>query len=143
MFELALGAVLLGVGYFVGSAREQKHFESIKVREKELLSMPVRPDKNLDAKTVEKVELVTASVVIAGDYFKTVASSLKSMIGGALNSQETLIDRARREAILRLKEKTKRLGADEIIGLRIETMALDQMGVEVMVYGNAVYSKRS
>ncbi len=143
MFELALGAVLLGVGYFVGSAREQKHFESIKLREKELLYMSVRPDKILDAKTVDRVELVTASVVIAGDYFKTVASSLKSMIGGALNSQETLIDRARREAILRLKEKTKKLGADEIVGLRIETMALDQMGVEVMVYGNAVYSKRS
>ncbi len=143
MFELILGAVLLAVGYFVGSAREQKHFESIKLREKEFLYMPVRPDKILDAQTVEKVELVTASVVIAGDYFKTVASSLKSMIGGALNSQETLIDRARREAILRLKEKTKKLGADEIIGLRIETMALDKMGVEVMVYGNAVYSKRS
>ena len=143
MFELALGAVLLAVGYFVGSAREQKHFESIKLREKEFLHMPVRPDKILDAAKVEKVELVTASVVIAGDYFKTVASSLKSMIGGAMNSQETLLDRARREAILRLKEKTKKLGADEIVGLRIETMALDQMGVEVMVYGNAVYSKRS
>jgi uncharacterized protein YbjQ (UPF0145 family) len=143
MFELALGATLLVVGYIVGSAREQKHFISIKLREKELLYMSVRPDKILDVQSIEKVELVTASVVIASDYFKTVTSSLKSIIGGALNSQETLIDRARREAILRLKEKTKKLGADEIIGLRIETMALDQMGVEVMVYGNAVYSKRS
>ncbi len=143
MFELGLGAVLLAVGYFVGSAREQKHFESIKKREKEFLHMSVRPDKIVDASKVERVELVTASVVIAGDYFKTVASSLKSMVGGAMRSQETLLDRARREAILRLKEKTKKLGADEIIGLRIETMALDQMGVEVMVYGNAVYSKRS
>jgi uncharacterized protein YbjQ (UPF0145 family) len=143
MFELALGAVLLAVGYFVGSAREKTHFESIIRREKELLNMPVRPDKILDSEKVERVELVTASVVIAGDYFKSVASSLKSMIGGAMNSQETLIDRARREAILRLKEKTKMLGADEIVGLRIETMALDQSGVEVMVYGNAVYSKRS
>ncbi len=143
MFELALAAVLLGVGYFVGSSREEAHFESIKKREKELQHIHVRTDKILThQKSVERVELVTASVVIAGDYFKTVASSLKSLIGGAVSSQETLLDRARREALLRLKQKTKNCGANEVIGLRMETMALDQSGVEVMVYGNAITLKK-
>jgi uncharacterized protein YbjQ (UPF0145 family) len=143
MFELGLTAVLIVIGYVVGSSREQKHFESIKVREKALLAMPVRADKNLDMNEIERVELVAASVVIAGDYFKSIATSLKSFVGGTVNSQERLLDRARREAVLRIKEKAHRSGAAEIVGLRLETTTLDEIGVEVMVYGNAIYPKRS
>ena len=143
MFELGLTVVLIIVGYVVGSAREQKHFASIKEREKFLLSLSVRADKTLEINEVERVELIADSVVIAGDYFKAIATSLKSFIGGTVNSQEKLLDRARREAILRIKEKAHQSGAKEIVGLRLETSALDQMGVEVMAYGNAVYSKRN
>lgn len=142
MIELGITAVLIVIGYVVGSSREQKHFASIREREKSLLGLAVRADKTLEMNNIERVELVAASVVIAGDYFKTIATSLKSFIGGTVNSQEKLLDRARREAILRIKEKAHQSGADEIVGLRLETTTLDQMGVEVMAYGNAVYSKR-
>lgn len=141
MYELGFTAVLIVVGYIFGASREKAHFESIQRREKELLYMPVRADKILKMDQVERVALVTSGVVIAGDYFKSIATSLKSFIGGTVNSQETLLDRARREAILRLKEKARRLGAQEIVGLRIETTTIDQQGVEVMVYGNAVFGK--
>ena len=43
--------------------------------------------------------LVAGSVVISEDYFKRIVSSLQSLFGGRLRSYESLVDRARREAV--------------------------------------------
>jgi len=86
---------------------------------------------------------VTGSVVISIDYFKKAASALRALVGGPVKSYETLLDRAKREAILRLKESCP--GADEIVNLRLETMPLagsqrnQVTSVEVLAYGTAIY----
>ncbi|NNK94067.1 MAG: heavy metal-binding domain-containing protein, partial [Desulfobacterales bacterium] len=80
------------------------------------------------------------------DYFKKIMATLSNIFGGQLTSYESLLDRARREAVLRLKESCPQ--ADQIINLRIETSSITkgdnkQIGcVEVLAYGTAVYSKR-
>ncbi len=77
------------------------------------------------------------------DYFKRVLAALRNIFGGNVQSFETLLDRARREAILRLKESCS--DADEIINLRIETSSISKGGdnkigcVEVLAYGTAIY----
>jgi uncharacterized protein YbjQ (UPF0145 family) len=55
-----------------------------------------------------------------------------------MSQQEILMDRARREAILRAREAAVKLGAREIVDLHIECNFLDQMGVEVSAYATAV-----
>jgi uncharacterized protein YbjQ (UPF0145 family) len=137
MFEIATFIVLTIVGYTVGSRREAKHYAEILDKEKELLYMPVRADKILLPGAAQG-HLMMGSVVIANDYFKMVATSVKSFLGGTLRSQETLLDRGRREATLRLKLKAKAYGADEIVGFRMETAMLDKAGVEIFVYGTAI-----
>ncbi|MDF3037266.1 MAG: hypothetical protein K0S28_2540, partial [Paucimonas sp.] len=65
------------------------------------------------------------------------------IVGGPVQSYETLLDRARREAILRMKESCP--DADQIINLRIETSSISEgakntvSSVEVLAYGTAVY----
>ena len=137
MFEIGTFIVLIVVGYTIGSRREAKHYAEIIEREAYHLDMPVRADTILITDPIEG-QLVMASVVIANDYFKMVATGMKSFIGGTVRSQETLMDRGRREATLRLKEKAKALGADEIIGFRMDTSFLDKAGVEIFVYGTAI-----
>jgi uncharacterized protein YbjQ (UPF0145 family) len=63
-------------------------------------------------------------------------------VGGPVQSYETLLDRAKREAVLRLKESCP--GAHEIVNVRLETMPLTGNqrqinGVEVLAYGTAIY----
>ena len=137
MFDLVVFVTLLGLGYFVGSAREKSHYKSILQREKQLIALPVQTGRKANPEYQHSL-FVTGSVVIASDYFKNFAGSLKNFFGGNVSSLETLMDRARREAVLRAKEKATAWGAEEIIGFRVEFATLDQMGVEVLAYGTAV-----
>lgn len=137
MFEIVIFLTFLGAGYFVGGAREKKHFQSLLNREKALLHISVQSGKKLSP-AYQNSQFVSGSVVIASDYFKNFAASLKNFFGGNVSSLETLMDRARREAVIRLKTKAALWGADEVLGLRIEFCTLDQMGVEVLAYGTAV-----
>jgi uncharacterized protein YbjQ (UPF0145 family) len=146
LINLAIFLSLLALGYFAGVAAEKRHYWSIKLREKKLLHLPVVTFKKLeDEKKVERVELVTGSVVVALDYFKMVWAALRNIFGGRVRAYETLLDRARREAILRMKEKA--WNADIILNLRLETTALGGRygqrgtpigGIEVIAYGTAV-----
>jgi len=54
---------------------------------------------------------VSGNVVIAMDYFKKIIANLKSLVGGSLDSYETMLERARREAIVRMLKQADELGA--------------------------------
>lgn len=129
---------MLAVGYFVGSQREKNHYKSIVERQKKHLHIPVRVETIKDFSHYSEAQLVTGSVVIASDYFKNFVGAIKGFFGGRLTSFESLMDRGRREAILRMKEQAAAWGAHEIVEMRLETSALDAIGIEVFAYGTAV-----
>ena len=138
IFQLIIFAILLVVGFFFGSSREKKHFKSILERQKKYSHIATRTDKIRDLSGYSEAMLVTGSVVIASDYFKNFVASIKNMFGGRLNGYESLMDRGRRESMLRMKEAAIKWGADEILEVRIESSALDAIGVEMLAYGTAV-----
>jgi uncharacterized protein YbjQ (UPF0145 family) len=143
--NLIIFVTLLTVGYVVGQWIEKKHFRSIIEREeryRKLLTFNERfPPKELES---VNVELVGGNVVISIDYFKRIAAGLRGLIGGRVSAYETLVERARREAILRMKESAHKKGASMIINVRLETASISkgkkqQIGsVEVYAYGTAI-----
>ncbi|HEY0491496.1 MAG TPA: heavy metal-binding domain-containing protein [Telluria sp.] len=151
MIELAITLAFWGVpivlGYFFGRAAEAKHFRSIVQREESAVHLPTTSAKApIGTGDIERSELVHGSVVISIDYFKRALAALHTIIGGPVKSHESLLDRARREAVLRMKESCP--GAHEIVNLRLETcpiannVAGDIGSVEVLAYGTAVYFAR-
>jgi len=76
--------------------------------------------------------MVTAEVVIASDYFKMFLASLRKLIGGNLRSYETLMERARREAVLRLIEQARGHQFNALCCVRIESSNIGK-GVMPMV----------
>ncbi|PIE32869.1 hypothetical protein CSA56_13820 [candidate division KSB3 bacterium] len=143
MAELIIFLILISLGYISGRMLETRHYRSIEAREREFLGLPAITLKDASAgRTVTKAKLVAGSVVISVDYFKRFLAGLRNFFGGRMSSYETLIDRARREAILRMKDKAK--GADIIVNMRIETssIAKGQKGsistVEALAYGTAL-----
>jgi len=144
--ELIILIVLIALGYFAGSMAESKHYKSIKERERSFLKLPAVTIKNaLDKNAnIERAHLVSGSVVISLDYFKRILAGLRNIFGGEISSYETLVDRARREAILRMKERSK--GASIILNVRIETSYIGQSAnqrktvgsIEAIAYGTAV-----
>ena len=144
MGDLIVLLLMLAAGYFVGSYLERKHYRSIREREETFINLPVSDLKRpLHPELVQESYLVHGSVVISIDYFKRMVAGFRNIFGGNMSTYETLLDRARREAILRMKEDAK--GAKEIINLRIETASIsksDRKGkigsVEVYAYGTAL-----
>ena len=89
---------------------------------------------------------MVGSVVVAEDYFKRMAAALKSLVGGRLTAYESLMDRGRREAILRMKAEARARGARVVFNVRFETASLAEAGAgarpmfsaEFIAYGTAL-----
>lgn len=144
MYDIIFFLTLLIIGYAVGTIIEKRHFKSIRQREEDYLYIRTIMLKNpLDPDNIKETRLVNGSVVISIDFFKKFAASLVNLFGGNITSYETLVDRARREAILRLKEDAK--DASEIINLRIETSSISKNAknnigaIEIYAYATAIY----
>ena len=138
---------LLALGYFAGSWAEKKHYTSIEKRETELLQMPiVNGRKGYGDEEARYGEMVYGNAVISVDYFKRILAALRNVFGGTIRSYETLLDRARREAVLRMKESAPS-GTKIIINVRVETSTIGKntqkksVGcVEALAYGTALIS---
>jgi uncharacterized protein YbjQ (UPF0145 family) len=122
--EVIIFLALTTLGYVAGSMAEKKHYQSIKVREEELLHMAVTTEEDFLPEQIREAVLVTGSAVISIDYFKRLVATLRSIFGGRVKSYESLVDRARREAILRMKESARTLGAEMVINMRMDTTAI-------------------
>ena len=128
MEDLILIAVILLVTYITGTVIEKNHYKKIKQREIALIKKPIVSYgiKEWDSKhKIKKVELVTGEVVVGVGFFKSFVAELKKFFGGRLNSIESVMDRGRREAILRMREKA--LGANFIINARVDTVMLNDL----------------
>lgn len=144
MYELIILLILLILGYIFGSIAEKKHFKSIRKREEEMQTLPsIMLKRPLNEKDIKAYKLVNGSVVLSIDFFKKFIASLVNIFGGNVSSYESILDRARREAILRMKEDA--FDASEIINIRIETSSISKNAqqnvgaVEVLAYGTAIY----
>lgn len=143
--DLVLFAALFVVGYFAGRWNERRHYASIRRREKELAQVLVFSNRFPPAGSGRAAtRLVAGSAVISEDYFKGVLAALYSIFGGRVRSYESLIDRARREAVLRMKAEAHGLGASMIVNVKFQTFAIggrsqsSVKGIEVLAYGTAV-----
>jgi uncharacterized protein YbjQ (UPF0145 family) len=144
--DLIVFLTLMALGYLAGSAVEKKHYSSIIEREKELIHLPAITTKSIPypAEQIRSLELVDGSAVISVDYFKRILARLRNIFGGTVKSYESLLDRARREAILRMKEQAP--DAAIIVNVRIETSAIGKYSarrnvscLEALAYGTAIF----
>lgn len=146
--DLLIAIALLIICYFTGRSREKKHYKSIREREVKLYKQPhINFSKNVNiSKPVKNAKLVSASVVIGCDYFKVFLASLRNIFGGNVSAYESVLDRGRREAILRIRESAYRMNADLVMNIKIETVMLSEQTMSqvcITAYGTAVeYDKK-
>jgi uncharacterized protein YbjQ (UPF0145 family) len=148
IIQIGVFLVLLAIGVFAGRANERKHYRELQEAEDDLRDIVVSNDGRGVSETGSfgRATLVVGSVVIAEDYFKRVTASLKSLVGGNLRSYETLLERGRREAIVRMKREAQHLGAKHVVNVRLETASLSEdfsgrrplFSAEFIAYGTAL-----
>lgn len=143
MMELIAFLTLLLVGFVFGRINESKHFSDLKRREAELDHIKISNFKKIP-EAYGSSEFVSGSVVISIDYFKRVGAALRTLVGGQIGSYTSLIERARREAVLRMKEQARLEGSDFVANVRLETASVFKNArtgigsLEVFAYGTAL-----
>jgi len=142
--DLIIFLVLIGVGYFIGRRNERRHLADLARRERELRDVTIYATRYPPVHaTVHDPMLVSGSAVVAADAFKMFVAGLRKIFGGRFHAYETLIDRARREALLRMKAQARAAGCPMIFNVRIDTTQLmagnrgGSTAVEVFAYGTA------
>jgi len=144
--NLVVFLVLLLVAFFAGEWLERKHVKSIRRREQLWQRLPAITFRTVpEAWTVADAGMVMGSTVVSVDYFKRFLAGLRVLFGGRVKSYESLLDRARRESVLRLKQQAMGLGYHAVVNVRLETSRLANgrgsegtAGVEVLAFGTGL-----
>ena len=145
LIGLAVTVGLIILGFVVGRIRENQHLAELDRREAAAASITV-----IDVKTLPPGidaaggVLVMGEVVIAADYFKTFVAALRNIIGGEVRTYQTMLNRARREARLRMTEQAGALGAELVVNVRFEWSDVGPQlpSAEIFCYGTAVIPAR-
>ena len=149
LVSIGIPVLLIVIGRVVGSRIERNHYASIVEREARFRSQPAFSTKQSDAPgPVRSASLATGSVVVSVDHFKRFLSGFRMIFGGEIRSYSSLIDRARREAVLRMKESQP--DAHAYLNTRLETSTISSTSgnegigtIEVLAYGTAVHYDRA
>lgn len=144
MEQIIIVAILVTLGYLFGRHAEKKHIKNLIEREQTMNKLPAMASRLPPQDGKYEQRLVSGSVVIANDYFKTFVAGLRNFFGGRVSTYETLLDRARREAVLRMKEDAQSLGAELIFNVKYETSSISGQAknripiIELHAYGTAL-----
>lgn len=143
IFQIGFSVGLIILAMFTGTLIERRHYISIMQREDQFKRLPAVPNMEYETgRGVAESKMVVGSVVVSIDYFKRFLAGLYNIFGGEVSSYASLLDRGRREAILRMKSEFPT--ADIIVNLRLETSMIgnnSQKGlgsIEVIAYGTAI-----
>jgi uncharacterized protein YbjQ (UPF0145 family) len=92
------------------------------------------PGKNI----VEHYGVVSGSTVRAKHLGRDFMASLKNIVGGELKGYTELLQDSRKQAVERMTEQAKQLGANAVVNIRFATSSVAQGASELYVYGTAV-----
>ncbi len=104
------------------------------ITRKELLTINEYPGK----KVTEILGYVKGSTVQTKNVGKDFLAGLKSLVGGEITSYTEMMNEARQIATERLLQDAESLGADAVLGFRLQTSAVMGGAAEIIAYGTAV-----
>ncbi|MDO8896111.1 MAG: YbjQ family protein [Bacteroidales bacterium] len=95
--------------------------------------------ENIPNKEIEAIlGIARGSTVRARNIGRDIFAGLKNIVGGEIEEYTQLQAQAREEAMQRMVADAKRMGADAIIGFRLESAMIMKGAAEILAYGTAV-----
>lgn len=87
---------------------------------------------------VELKGLVQGNTIRAKNIGRDIGAGLKNLVGGELKAYTELMTESRRQAIDRMLEQARQLGANAVVNVRFTTSAVAGGAAELYAYGTAV-----
>lgn len=124
----------------VGVLMERNHEKQLEEREAQVSGFLVLDLAKVPGSVPTAGQLVTGNVVMGTGYLKQFTAGFRSLVGGEIRGYQRVLDRARREAQLRMVESAVAQGAQAIVNVRFETSDVGgpKPFSEVFCYGTMV-----
>jgi uncharacterized protein YbjQ (UPF0145 family) len=97
-------------------------------------NMEIIPGKHIK----QHLGLVQGSTVRTKHVGRDIMASVKNIFGGELRGYTELLQESREEAVDRMKEQAKAIGANAVLNVRFSTSSVTQGAAELFAYGTAV-----
>lgn len=96
--------------------------------------MIVTTTNSIEGKVIyEYMDIVFGEVVSGVDFIRDFGAGLRDFFGGRSKGYEKELLEAREEAIEEMKERAARMGADAVVGCKMDYEVLGQAGSMLMV----------
>ncbi|HOO85830.1 MAG TPA: YbjQ family protein [Prolixibacteraceae bacterium] len=86
----------------------------------------------------EILGIARGSTVRARSIGRDIFAGLKNIVGGEIEEYTQLQAQSREQALQRMIDDARRMGADGIVGVRFNTSMIMQGAAEILAYGTAV-----
>lgn len=90
---------------------------------------------------IKTLGIVRGNTVRACHVGEDLIAFMKNLVGGELGEYTEVIAQAREQAIDRMVQEARELGANAIVGIRFSTFYVTQGAAEIMAYGTAVLAE--
>lgn len=152
LLKLGVFVLLAVIGYWRGRRNERAHLRWLADEEKRLAHVLVfatryPPAMEGDQRALDPV-MLSGSVVVASDFFRLLVASLRKVVGGNYVAHERLLERARRHALIKLKQQASEQGVRMVFNLRYGTARIsdprrgEATQVEVLAWGTGFVKAR-
>lgn len=91
-----------------------------------------------DREVTQHLGIVQGSTVRAKHAGRDIMASVKNVFGGELKGYTELLEDSRKEALDRMTEQARQLGANAVINIRFSTSTIAAGASEILAYGTAV-----
>ena len=95
-------------------------------------------DELADYRITQTLGLVRGNTIRARHVGKDIIAGLRSLVGGEIGEYTKMLAESREQALDRMTEDARRLGADAIVCMRFTTSPVMQGSAELLAYGTAV-----
>jgi len=85
--------------------------------------------------------LVKGSTVQTKNFARDIGAGLKTLVGGEIKAYTQMMSEARQIAMGRMVDEAKALGANAVVGFRLESSTVMAGASELIAYGTAVIVK--
>lgn len=99
-----------------------------------LSNIEIIPDRKIE----QHLGIVQGSTVRAKHAGRDIMASVKNVFGGELKGYTELLEDSRKEALDRMTEQARQLGANAVINVRFSTSTIAAGASEILAYGTAV-----
>ena len=91
-----------------------------------------------DRKIVKVLGLVRGNTIRARHVGKDIMAGLRNLVGGEIHEYAKLLAESREQALDRMEEEARSLGANAIVGVNFATSVVMGGAAEMLAYGTAV-----